>query len=120
MSLKEHTFPNHNVEDYEEVFATLVKPSMNMDKVSRISCPELDYFILLSSLTSGRGYRGQEPYGMAYSVLESLCQKRKRESLPALAIQFGPLETCLTESASRNALVSITKKILMYTSVEIE
>lgn len=62
-----------------------------MDTLSRKFCPKLDHFVVFSSLASGRGNIGQSNYGMANSALENLCEKRKRENLPALAVQFGPI-----------------------------
>lgn len=69
-----------------------------MDYESRKHCPELDHFVFFSSVTSGRGNISQENYGMAYSALEELCEKRKEDSLPALAVQFGPIETGSNDS----------------------
>ncbi|KAJ8950730.1 hypothetical protein NQ318_011221 [Aromia moschata] len=40
---------------------------------------------------AGGGNIGQSNYGMANSALERLCEKRKREGLPGLAIQWGPV-----------------------------
>ncbi|XP_072392068.1 fatty acid synthase-like [Diabrotica undecimpunctata] len=78
-----------------EMFNTSLKPktfvSENMDKVSRKLCPTLDFFVLFSSMTSGRGNLGQTNYGMANSSMEMLCEKRKRANLPGLAVQWGPI-----------------------------
>lgn len=62
-----------------------------MDIVTRKYCPELDHFVVFSSIACGRGNIGQTNYGMANSALEKLCEGRRREKLPALAVQWGPI-----------------------------
>ena len=47
------------------------------------------YFVLFSSVSCGLGNAGQSNYGMANSVMERICEYRKREGLPAVAIQWG-------------------------------
>lgn len=63
----------------------------NLDKITRKSCIELEYFVVFSSIASGIGSQGQTNYGMANSSLERLCEARKRNGLPALAVQYGPI-----------------------------
>lgn len=62
-----------------------------MDKVSREMCPNLEQFVVFSSISCGRGNRGQTNYGMFNSVMERICEKRKADRLPALAIQWGAI-----------------------------
>lgn len=40
-------------------------------------------------MSCGRGNAGQTNYGFANSVMERVCEKRRREGLPGLAIQWG-------------------------------
>ena len=47
------------------------------------------YFVVFSSVSCGLGNAGQSNYGMANSVMERICENRKREGLPAVAIQWG-------------------------------
>lgn len=47
------------------------------------------YFVVFSSLSCGRGIIGQTNYGMANSIMERICEKRKKDGYPALAIQWG-------------------------------
>lgn len=54
----------------------------NLDKLSREKCPELDYFVMFSSVSSGRGNIGQPNYGLANSVMERVCEKRRHDGLP--------------------------------------
>lgn len=102
----ENTLLNQVIKDYDEAFWKIFKPLYNMDCESRKHCPKLDYFVFFSSLTSGRGNVGQENYGMAFSALEELCEKRKEDSLPALAVQFGLIDNGLNRCANNSSLVS--------------
>ncbi|XP_057651186.1 fatty acid synthase-like isoform X1 [Diorhabda carinulata] len=89
--LKDALIVNQTVEHFQDVFRTKIISGQNMDVLSRKLCPELDHFVVFSSVAAGRGNVGQSNYGMANSALESLCEKRKREQLPGLAIQWGPI-----------------------------
>lgn len=62
-----------------------------MDTISRKFCPDLDHFVVFSSIACGRGNVGQSNYGMANSALERLCENRRRKNLPGVAIQFGTI-----------------------------
>ena len=44
---------------------------------------------MFSSVSCGRGNAGQSNYGMANSVMERICEQRKVEGFPALAIEWG-------------------------------
>lgn len=103
--MQENSIGHQTPEDFEQAFKLIVTSAQNLDKISRNLCPELDYFVLFSSLCCGRGNIGQENYGMAFSTMEKLCEKRKMENLPALAIQFGPIEA---ESEAISASVCFT------------
>lgn len=61
----------------------------NLDEVSRKLCPELQYFVAFSSVTSGRGNAGQSHFGMATSIVERIMEQRYRCGLPAKAIQWS-------------------------------
>lgn len=45
--------------------------------------------MVFSSVVCGRGNAEQTNYGMANSIMERICEKRRAENLPALAIQWG-------------------------------
>jgi fatty acid synthase len=49
------------------------------------------YFVIFSSVSCGRGNAGQTNYGMANSIMEMICERRKRDGFPALAIQWGAI-----------------------------
>lgn len=79
----------------EETFATVLQPkaqaTFHLDKVSRQLCPQLEEFVVFSSVVSGYGSAGQTNYGMANSIIERICESRKAVKLPALAVQWGAI-----------------------------
>ncbi|CAH1160281.1 unnamed protein product [Phaedon cochleariae] len=62
-----------------------------IDEISRELCPGLRDFVIFSSVTCGRGNAGQTNYGMSNSVMERICEQRKQDGFPALAIQWGAI-----------------------------
>jgi fatty acid synthase, animal type len=52
-------------------------------------CPQLEKFVVYSSGASGFGIGKQTNYGWANSGAEMICEKRRRDGLPATVIQFG-------------------------------
>uniref|UniRef100_A0A6P7F9W8 oleoyl-[acyl-carrier-protein] hydrolase n=1 Tax=Diabrotica virgifera virgifera TaxID=50390 RepID=A0A6P7F9W8_DIAVI len=89
--LKDQFFLYQTKENFYEVFKPKILSAQNIDKCSRKLCPDLNYFVVFSSISTGRGNIGQINYGMANSAMEMLCEKRRRENLPAVAIQWGPI-----------------------------
>ncbi|KAJ8954469.1 hypothetical protein NQ314_007075 [Rhamnusium bicolor] len=89
--LNDALIENQTNDMYEAVFKSKIISGQNMDTVVRKNCPELDHFVVFSSAACGRGNSGQSNYGMANSALERLCEKRKSEYLPGLAVQWGPI-----------------------------
>ncbi|XP_037134459.1 fatty acid synthase [Syngnathus acus] len=78
-----------------QLFIDVNKPkyhgTVNLDKVTRKSCPELAYFVAFSSVSCGRGNAGQSNYGYANSAMERVCEKRRHDGLPGLAVQWGAI-----------------------------
>lgn len=62
-----------------------------LHRVTRRSCPDLSYFVAFSSVSCGRGNAGQSNYGYANSAMERVCEKRRFDGLPALAVQWGAI-----------------------------
>lgn len=44
-----------------------------------------------SSVSCGRGNAGQSNYGYANSTMERVCEKRRHDGLPGLAVQWGAI-----------------------------
>ncbi|KAL1485897.1 hypothetical protein MTO96_047180, partial [Rhipicephalus appendiculatus] len=91
MVLRDALLENQTEEMYADVCKPKVLGTQCLDDVSRRDCPELDHFVVFSSLSCGRGQVGQTNYGFANSVMERLCERRVAEGLPGLAIQWGPI-----------------------------
>ncbi|KRT82111.1 dehydrogenase, partial [Oryctes borbonicus] len=89
--LKDALFENLSVEDFKVPIVPKAICTKYLDSISRRLCPNLTYFVIFSSISCGRGNIGQTNYGMANSVMERICEKRKREGYPALAIQWGAI-----------------------------
>ncbi|XP_029977804.1 LOW QUALITY PROTEIN: fatty acid synthase-like [Sphaeramia orbicularis] len=78
-----------------QLFVDVNKPkydgTINLDKVTRKLCPDLSYFVAFSSVSCGRGNAGQSNYGYANSAMERVCEKRRYDNLPGLAVQWGAI-----------------------------
>ena len=91
MVLNDGLFDRQNVQSFEMVCKPKVNITKNMDEISRQKCQNLDYFVVFSSLSSGKGNAGQTNYGFANSVMERICESRRRDGLHGLAIQWGAI-----------------------------
>ncbi|XP_046964244.1 fatty acid synthase-like [Vanessa cardui] len=87
--LKDSIFQNQTPETFKTSFAPKALATMNLDKFSRKMCPKLKDFVIFSSVSCGRGNAGQTNYGFSNSVMERICEQRKKLGLPALAVQWG-------------------------------
>ncbi|XP_024117302.1 fatty acid synthase [Oryzias melastigma] len=78
-----------------KLFTDVIKPKYDgtayLDRVTRKLCPDLSYFVAFSSVSCGRGNAGQSNYGYANSAMERVCEKRRFDGLPALAVQWGAI-----------------------------
>ncbi|XP_039304084.1 fatty acid synthase [Solenopsis invicta] len=89
--LKDGILKNQTAETFAESFRSKARATQTLDKLSRKICPKLRHFVVFSSASCGRGNAGQTNYGMANSVMERVCEKRAKEGLPGLAIQWGAI-----------------------------
>jgi fatty acid synthase len=89
--LRDALIENLEEADYKVVILPKVNGTRNLDIVSRKSCPSLDYFVVFSSISCGRGNVGQTNYGFANSAMERLMEQRQTNGLPGLAIQWGAI-----------------------------
>jgi fatty acid synthase, animal type len=79
------------VENFEKSFKPKALSTKHLDEVSRSICPHLEYFVVFSSVSCGRGNGGQTNYGLSNSVTERIIEQRRAENLPAKVIQWGPI-----------------------------
>jgi fatty acid synthase len=89
--LKDALMENLEVGHFKAVTMPKVDATKNLDAASRKLCPALDYFVVFSSVSCGRGNIGQTNYGMANSAMERICEQRQANGLPGLAIQWGAI-----------------------------
>ncbi|XP_067120579.1 fatty acid synthase [Centruroides vittatus] len=91
MVLRDAMLENQNEENFIKVTQPKVLGTYNLDKASRKLCPKLNWFVVFSSVSCGRGNAGQSNYGYANSVMERICEERNKDGLPGLAIQWGAI-----------------------------
>ncbi|XP_076154823.1 fatty acid synthase [Alosa pseudoharengus] len=91
MVLKDGMLENLSPEHYLDVNKPKYHGTIHLDRVTRQHCPDLKHFVAFSSVSCGRGNAGQSNYGFANSAMERLCERRRHDGLPALAIQWGAI-----------------------------
>ncbi|XP_056432573.1 fatty acid synthase [Gadus chalcogrammus] len=78
-----------------QLFLDVNKPkydgTVHLDRATRKSCGDLRYFVAFSSVSCGRGNAGQSNYGYANSAMERVCERRRGDGLPGLAVQWGAI-----------------------------
>lgn len=73
---------NQTTENFESVCKPKVFGTMYLDKVTRALCKDsLDWFVVFSSVSCGRGNAGQANYGLANSFMERICEQRREDGL---------------------------------------
>lgn len=73
---------NQTLENFKEVLDPKVLGTVHLGNWSRTLCKALDWFIVFSSVTSGRGNAGQTNYGYANSFMERICEQRQSDGIP--------------------------------------
>nr|CAD7589404.1 unnamed protein product [Timema genevievae] len=89
--LRDAFIENLTEADFKTVCLPKIYATKNLDVASRTHCPELDYFVVFSSISCGRGNAGQSNYGLANSAMERICEARQSVGLPGAAIQWGAI-----------------------------
>lgn len=89
--LRDAMIENQTPELFWEVNKPKYLGTLHLDRVTRKKCPDLDYFVVFSSVSCGRGNAGQSNYGFANSTMERICEQRHHDGLPGLAIQWGAI-----------------------------
>ena len=96
-------------EKFCESIDTKYKVFNHLDVESRKLSYNLDYFVVFSSVTCGKGNSGQANYSFGNSLCERICEQRRKDGLHGLAIQYGPVgDVGVFESTSDNALLMTT------------
>ncbi|XP_061706554.1 fatty acid synthase-like [Cydia pomonella] len=87
--LRDALLENQTPETFRAVAEPKIEVTRRLDSTSRELAPELEHFVVFSSVSCGRGNAGQSNYGLANSGMERLVERRRAEGLPALAVQWG-------------------------------
>uniref|UniRef100_A0A6G1SKN2 Fatty acid synthase n=2 Tax=Aceria tosichella TaxID=561515 RepID=A0A6G1SKN2_9ACAR len=91
MVLKDSLLENATVEDFDAVFAPKGLGVAALDRAARKLVPDLQLFVAFSSVSCGKGNAGQVNYGYSNSVMERICEQRRRDGQHGLAIQWGAI-----------------------------
>lgn len=89
--LRDAIIENQTIETFIDSFGPKAVAVAHLDRLTRQFYPDLSDFVVFSSVSCGRGNAGQTNYGMANSVMERICEQRKLDGFPALAIQWGAI-----------------------------
>lgn len=80
---------NQDVESFQKVCEPKVTGTVNIDTVTRELCKDTcDWFVVFSSVSCGRGNAGQSNYGFANSVMERVCEGRRKDGLHGMSQVF--------------------------------
>lgn len=87
MVLEDKLFVDMTAGALNKVLAPKVKGSQILDEI--FNHPELDFFVLFSSVASVFGNPGQSNYHAANLFMEGLCEQRRARGLPASIMHIG-------------------------------
>lgn len=91
VQLRDSILDNQSATAFAECLAPKASATIWLDRVSRTQCPDLQHFVVFSSVSCGRGNAGQSNYGMANSMMERIVERRRTDGLPGKAIQWGAI-----------------------------
>ncbi|EEC14646.1 fatty acid synthase, putative [Ixodes scapularis] len=98
--LRDALLENQTAEAFAAVCRPKVAGTLHLDAASRELCPQLDHFVAFSSVSCGRGNKGQTNYGYANSVMERVCERRVADGLPGGCVKdLSSLNPSLTLGA---------------------
>lgn len=84
--LNDAPLTEQNWNHFETVFRPKVYGSFYLHQYSE----NLDFFVMFSSIASSLGNPGQSNYAAANAFMDTLCEYRKMQGLPAHSISWGP------------------------------
>ncbi|VDP18356.1 unnamed protein product [Heligmosomoides polygyrus] len=92
MVLRDCLFENQNVQNFKDAAEAKYYGTINLDQATRVQGDEaLRWFVVFSSITSGRGNAGQTNYGWSNSTMERMIEQRRQDGYPGIAIQWGAI-----------------------------
>jgi len=96
--LDDATIDTADEERARRVLRSRAGAALALDRVTRELAPELDAFVLFSSLGGTLGAAGHATYAPGHAVLDALAAARRAEGLPATAVAWG--HWAVTEEAA--------------------
>ena len=78
-------FENIDIDDWNQVIKPRVDGAWNIHK----HCPDLDFFVLLASITGIVGNKGQAAYAASNTFMDAFAEYRAIQGLPASTIDLG-------------------------------
>ncbi|CAD5216831.1 unnamed protein product [Bursaphelenchus okinawaensis] len=92
MVLRDCLFENQNIQNFKDAAEAKYDGTINIDNATReLSSDTLRWFVVFSSITSGRGNAGQTNYGWSNSTMERIVEQRREDGYPGIAIQWGAI-----------------------------
>jgi NADPH:quinone reductase-like Zn-dependent oxidoreductase/surfactin synthase thioesterase subunit len=89
--LDDASIPNMDMARFERVFAPKAQGAWNLHEATLAIGADLDFFVMLSSLSSVLGLYGQVNYAAANFFQDALAQYRRKLALPATSVNLGVL-----------------------------
>ncbi len=115
MVMSDALFLNQDKHTFEKVCSVKLNGAENLSKVSSEYCKKLDQFVCFSSIVATEGNEGQTNYAFANAAMDRLCEQRKRNGLPAISIQWGPIGD--VGFIQKNAYVNLSNTLLGLQSI---
>lgn len=98
--IQDGLFVNQSSEAWHKVVQPKLQGCLNLDRVfsgtgataaGLQAQPELDFFVMTSSVAATMGSAGQSSYAAANSFLDSLARRRRAQGLPGVSIILPPI-----------------------------
>ena len=91
-----------------------------MDKLLRKLDYQLEYSVIFSSVTCGKGNTGQTNYAFGNSLCKRICEQRRKDGLHGLAIQYGPVgDVGVFENSNQMLEMSTLQKQRIHSCCEV-
>lgn len=100
--LDDALLPSMDGNRFQRVFNPKALGAWNLHEATRTGRAELDFFLMLSSISSVLGLTGQANYATANYFLDSLSHYRRQLGLPATAVNLGVLGDYAGMSKTKN------------------
>jgi len=110
MDLNDCLLKNMSFHQFISTIDTKRKIFSHLDRLTRDLDYNLDYFVVFSSVTCGKGNGGQSNYSFGNSMCERICEQRRRDGLHGLAIQYGPIGDV--------GVIADTEQLIQFTTMQ--